>query len=331
MARFLVCTHKHGMTPFAHRLSTEGHEVEVVVWQPRYNVAWDGQFKEIPRDSKSRPSKEGLATLQAELDADPELVLLTDIWDLELSATTMFPGGPPGESTGSLRVGGWLGMQGDWMSPHLLIYDFGIWPGGMGRYIPAAVTLVQLEGAASDLALDHLNAVDGEIGLNEVELVQDEFGELEATAHNHGWPWLQTHAFVSELENFGELLLGESPKFTPGSKFVTALPVTIPPWPELGRAADAVEIHTTANTRANTFWHDVALDTETHTLRSAGLDGLLGVPRGAGNSPSMARTKALSVADSIGCQQKQWRPDIGNTVTPVLDAIAEHFGVDPWA
>jgi hypothetical protein len=327
-----VCTHKHGLTPFAHRLRTEGHDVEIVVWQPRYNSAWDGQFKEIDRDSKSRPSKGGLTALQEELNKDDEMILLTDIWELGLEATQKFTVGVQEDLTSLLRIGVWLHEDGTMDAPHLLIYDYGIWPGGMGRHLPAGVTMVRLVGDAAEMVFDLLlkESIVGR-GLVEADLTQDEFGELSITAYNVGWQWLQVHAFVSELDNFGALLRGFEPRFIDGSKFVTALPVTIPPWPELGRAADAVEIKTTADTRSRTFWHDVALDTETQTLRSAGLDGLLGVSRGAGNSPSLALRQALAVADSIGCPQKQWRPDIGQGVTPMLDAIVEHFGVDPWA
>lgn len=333
MARFLVCTHKHGLTPFAHRLRTEGHEVEIVVWQPRYNKAWDGDFREVARNSKSKPSKSGLRALQESLDADPSTILVTDIWDLELTTKRSFRVGhaTEKESTSLLRVGGWLDSSGTLYAPHLLVYDYGIWPGGMGRHLPAAVTLAFVSGSAADMALGLLSkATTHAPGLLEVDLEQDEFGELQVVNSSVGWQWLQVHAFVSELENFGELLQGIPPQFSEGSKFVTALPVTIPPWPELGRAADEVEIQTTADTRSHTFWHDVALDAEAQGLRSAGLDGVLGVPRGAGSSPSLALRKALAVADSIGVQQKQWRPDIGQTVTPMLDAVVEHFGVDPW-
>ena len=326
--QFLVVTHKHGLTPFANRLRNEGHDVEIIVWKPRYAKAWDGRFKSLVRHEEGTPSAEALETVQAALDTG-ELVLLSDFpHPLPLTSPVQSFNMGTQEASEPLRLGAWISPEGTIEAPHLMIYDMGLWPGGLGLQKAAGATIVRLEAGAAEAARDLLSERDEDLceGLVEFDLGADEDGDIKLGAHNEGWNWLQSHAFTADLVSLGQILQDGPVNW--GEKFTTVVPVSVPPWPEYGRAAAEVPIGPLPpETRADVMWHDVALDLENKSLRTAGLDGLVGVAYGSGGSPALALQRALTVAAAIDVPEKQWRPDVGRQVQRVLDGFAVHFGL----
>lgn len=311
----LVNSRRHGMIPFAHRLKIEGHKVVTSISKDNYRRLWDGKAIDY-NDTTS----------------DDFEVVVSDIWGDERVGVygTYLTSEPTAKSY--LRLGWWQTEEGT-QYPHLLIYDLGAWPGNMGRLIGGGLTLVHLSGEdilglVSPL-IEPLE-IEGHLGLVEADLVPDENGDLSLGGYNLGWNWLQAHAFVGPLENLGELLLGQEARFEPQSKFVSVLPVSIPPWPEHGRKADTPTIEVTSRVRGCTFWHDVVLDMDAGSIIGGGSDGLLGVVRGAGNHPDLAADAVLTEAREISVPELQWRPDVGRQVTAVLNSIEKFYGVSPW-
>jgi hypothetical protein len=133
-----------------------------------------------------------------------------------------------------------------------------------------------------------------------------------------GWPFLHSHAFLSELEDFAGLLSapvleattdGASPPVLLPKKFVTVLPVSRPPWPT--RKArfrfDLAPIEgLTPEHMGRVFWHDVQVNPEAGKLTTAGLDGLVGVVRGAADTSQLALVRALEVALRLQLPEKQF-------------------------
>ena len=75
------------------------------------------------------------------------------------------------------------------------------------------------------------------------------------------------------------------------------------------------------------FWHDVQVDPEAGKLTTAGLDGLVGVVRGAADTSELALVRALEVALRIELPEKQFRSDAGRRVQSVLSELEGRFGV----
>jgi hypothetical protein len=187
-----------------------------------------------------------------------------------------------------------------------------------------------------ELTVEPLAELAGERfqGLVQFDLdFKTEDGSPEVSGMEAGWPFLHTHAFVSELEDFADLLGGATlvptDQILP-RKFVTVLPLSRPPWPTR-KAKFRFELAPigglTGEQMARVFWHDVQADQEAGTLSTAGLDGLIGVVRGAANTNELALLRALEVALRVQLPEKQFRSDAGRQVQSALAELEGRFDV----
>ena len=58
---YLVITHHHELMPFANRLKSQGHQVDVIVWRKRYEKAWNGRLTKTLRMSEGQVNEESLS------------------------------------------------------------------------------------------------------------------------------------------------------------------------------------------------------------------------------------------------------------------------------
>jgi hypothetical protein len=242
-----------------------------------------------------------------------------------------------------MRLGGWFDGE-KLRGHHLLIVDRGAWPGGMGPAIDGAMTLIRVDIPASIEMVDTLTEkwqdelkAGGFRGLVQWNLnFQTESGEPEADRMEAGWPFLHTHAFVSEMEDFSGLLADPTAPGTVGPrtllprKFVTVYPISRPPWPT--RKArfrfDLVPIQgLTPPQMGRVFWHDVQVQPEDQSISTAGLDGLVGIARGAGDTNELALVRALEIGLRLRLPEKQFRSDVGRQVQSALAELEGRFGV----
>jgi hypothetical protein len=335
---FLVISRQHGLIPFANRLRLEGHKCDLVVWKHRYEKAWEGGLVEKSLRGSQGEIRRDILEGYIKHCEEGGATLLTDVPSL----TTPFSNAQrrfhivesetPAQN--SIRLGCWFDGE-HLQAPHLLIYELGAWPGGLGAKTPGGVTLAvpdpqQDMGFLEELwrpILERLKAQDFR-GLVNADLDQSpDTGEVSLTRFEAGWPFLQTHAFLSELEGFGEVLSGGVPRLP--RRFTVAIPVSIPPWPNLdarGRPPRPVTGLTEPN-MGQFFWHDVVIRQEARTIDTAGLDGLVGVARGSANTFYLARLLALGRAQQLRVEEKQFRPDVGESVPQVLATLEHKFGL----
>ncbi len=151
---------------------------------------------------------------------------------------------------------------------------------------------------------------------------------LQATDHIvTGWVPLHSHAFISDQPSVTSVLWGSAPVFP--KAFTTVIPVSIPPWPFPSPPAVEVGIpiagphyqdgKLTPEQLGNMFFHDMSIQNGQPV--TAGLDGLVCVVRGSANSPLLARQKAISLAQTVTLPEKQFRPDVGANVEPLLASL----------
>jgi hypothetical protein len=339
--KILALCNQHHLMPFANRLRLEGHDVEVVVWKAgkssRYERAWAGSLPQVLRSSRGEVSDEHLAPA-IEAAQRGQVTVLTDSYNAAHrfnGARRLFPAVRTEELPQSvLRLGAWF--DGEKMQAlHGLCVDVGAWPGGLGAREPGGLTLVRIDHSeAREIIGEMLEPLAERLksksfrGLVQVGLfLQAADGVPQVQGEEWGWPRLHTHAFVSELEGFGEVLAGQVPVLP--QKFVVVLPVSIPPWPS--RAAEGaaeVEIEgLTEEWQGKVFWHDIQVDAEARKLRTAGLDGLVGVARGAGHNVELARARAIQLVEQMRLPNKQYRPDVASMVGGALAGLESAFGL----
>ena len=363
MSKFLVVSHTHGLLPFGHRLQREGHTVQPIVVIKQFESAWHGKLKPSPRDSKSLLSEDFIQETFTQARSEGWTVL-TDSFQLEKRLREEFKIPPshlygrlrfPDEPSSILRVGGWF--DGDRMG-HLfgLIVERGAWHGGMGPDIDGSLTLIRIDNLKAKSLMesiiqkevDELKSLDFR-GLVQFGLeFQTETGSPQVSGVGAGWPSLVTHGFLSETDNFEGLLLGgmdlpepsqqslqqsltqqsqNADKFL-AKKFVTVLPVSRPPWPTAKArfrfSTDPVE-GLTPQQMGRVFWHDVQVDQEAGQLRTAGLDGLIGVVRGAADTSQLSLALALETATRLQIPEKQFRTDAGQQVQNTLAQLEQKF------
>jgi hypothetical protein len=304
-----------------------------------------------PRDEKGRLDPEWIQRLAKTPDRIRPIVL-TDDWKLqetfrEAESKNIFGihqqrYAAEEELGGPLRIGAWSDGE-NLYGHHLLVIDRGAWPGGMGPEVDGSLTMIRIDqpetiwmmDQLTDLKMDELRPA-GFRGLVQFNLnFRTDTGEPQVDGMVAGWPFLHSHAFVSEIEDFAALLSGakadiETPQEILPKKFVTVLPISRPPWPT--RKArfrfDLAPVEgLTQEQMARVFWHDVQVDPEAVKLTTAGLDGLVGVARGAGDTSEIARVLALEVALRIGLKEKQFRSDVGRHVQSALAELEGRFGV----
>ncbi len=336
--KFLVASHQHGLLPFAWRLRKEKHEVEVLVFQDRFEKAWEGMFpKVITGNQKGRDSLVALATLAVDegyivlTDSHRGMAVFSDVPNLFGMFDT-----EPATNPSPLAVGGWFDgtavVEG---SEHMLVRDWGLWPGGLGesyiggcslvRRVPRAFSpVLKLERYLSWLTGSNFKGLFSiDIGMEPVD------GEINlvAGALSAGWDMPHAHAFISDLDSLGGLMGGAKPQLL--SDYVVALPISLPPWPYSypasanRKSAPVVEVTglTDKDTRS-IFFHDFRTD-EKYKVWTAGTDGLVAVVRGAAAHPDLARLRAVSLAEKIHLPGKQYRPDAGATLTQVLMGLED--------
>jgi hypothetical protein len=334
---FLVISRQHGLLPFSNRLKSEGHNLDQVVWKHRYERAWSGRIDKTLRGSKGEIRRDILEGYVKHCESG-DAILLTDVPSLTVPFTNaqrryhVLPSDPP--PAANVRLGAWFDGE-NLQAPHLLVYDLGSWPGGLGSRVPGGATLI-LPNPGQDLSF--LDSLWGPIkerlksetfrGLVNADIIQSpETGEVSLGNWEAGWPFLQTHAFVAELENFGDLLAGAPPVLS--KRFVVVVPVSIPPWPNQdarGRESRLVTGLSEPN-MGQFFWHDVEIHRETREIHTAGLDGLIGIARGTADSHFLARLLAVERARQLQVEEKQFRPDVSEGVPAVLALLEQKFGL----
>ncbi len=343
MPNFLVISHTHSLLPFAHRLQRQGHTVKTVVVVRQFENAWHGKLSPSPRAENRRDLDEAFLTALLADAKEGDWIVITD--NREIEARLRDEGGIAPERiygtcqfdepvpTSVVRIGGWF--DGEVLrSIFGVVADRGAQQGGMGADVDGALTLVRVDNTDAQAELREL--VDSRVqelksrgfrGLVQFGLeFQTDNGAPQVSGIDAGWPFLVTHGFLSENDDIGGLLGGDTaPRLLP-KKFVTVLPVSRPPWPtEKAKFRFSTEPidGLTPKQQGRVFWHDVQVDQEAGQLKTAGLDGLVCVARGAADTSSLSLARALEIASSLIMPEKQFRLDAGQQVQNLL-AQLEH-------
>jgi len=346
--KFLVASLRSELLPLAHQLRSEGHEVETLVWRARYETAWDGEISKLARHTDGTLMATELRP-QVEQATSGELSVITTVRrvaELFHAAKHRYVvenlGDPPGDV---LHLGGWF--DGERISaPHLLVSDWGAWTGGQGPRCLGGLTLLRLGGMPSEVggprelpqvaagaaqaATERMKSASFQ-GLFHFAMKEDaQTGAMQMTGLSAGWPWLQTQAFLAEMPEIGSFLSGGKLPELP-ARFVTVIPVSIPPYPNEKRSEmpSGVAIEgLTPQQQGRAYWFDIRVDHEARKLRTAGLDGLLCVATGASNStPALARARALELAQKMQVPEKQYRMDAAAQVDAALCTLEERWGI----
>jgi hypothetical protein len=322
--RIIIASNTHSLLPFAWRLHKEGHDVTVLVNRDRFEKAWEGLLpKAVRRRGKGNP--EALQPLVDEaITGAPVLTDSPRFAELFNEAPFLFTNPKVEGLQGfpSVLVGGWFTGE-RFVLPHLLVVDWGLWPGGMGPLVPGGATLVQplpqslapfLEDRVDELkSVSHRGLVG--VGLQ----ANPETQELVAAGMVAGWTYLQSHLFVSDLVGFGDLLAGTGAGYT--KRFVVGVPVTVPPFPiqcnvsSVPVAVDGLD----GEDHKSIFFHDMAMRDGVPYV--AGTDGQVAVVRGSANTLGLARQRALTVAGKMQLPHKQYRHDAGGSTEAVLAGL----------
>jgi hypothetical protein len=334
--KFLVVTNKHELHPLANILLSEGQDVDVVVWKRRYEQAWSGRLNLVGRFSKGEMTRETWDPYK-QLAKQQELTVITnvpkvrEIFELDEGDPAWFYDTHSKEAlTEPVRFGGWW-WQGALHLPHVLVYDQGLWPGGLGPQLPGGVTLIRLPIDSGWQQLVNLEVLSGGLrnhqGLFNVQFRTEDTGELHMDRLELGWSWLQTPALLSNVADLSSLLAGASHLHL-DHRYSVALPLSVPPFPVVeGKSAAGLPIQGLTEVQlSSTLWHDVTIDQEGRALRTAGLDGLLGISTGAANSLVLARGQALAVPQTLEVPELQYRPDLCQSVA-LAEAALENMGL----
>lgn len=345
MTKFMVLSREHHLLPLAHRLrNIEQADTEVIVWKSSFEKAWYGMIEKDLLSSKSEIHTESITKLVDRANAG-ELIVIHDVPSLHRTGAfnkaplsySIIPNSTP--SVMPIRLGWWQTDLGQ-TAMHLLVYDMGAWPGGMGRLIPGALTLINLARNAGTLEFfekliddESLKALEGFRGLVNVELV-DQAGTIALKNWEIGWPHLHTQAFMAAVDVRWSDILDDnliSPSIS--KQYTITVPLSVPPWPTnpsakvLGRSVADLPIELNSKLHRQVYWHDVWVDMEAKNLFTAGLDGLVGVVHASADTFEGARAHVINVANSLGVKEKQFRSDIGGLVQPLLATVEEQFEV----
>lgn len=361
--KVILFTHDHALLPIAHKLTLEGHEVDLFTWKPRFEKAWNGLLERTLPSKQWRVPNPGKGlkidfnalkpTIEAAEGGAP--VLIDFDWKEHPfeKAPNLFGVFPWNQTPNTvLRVGAWFDGK-NLSCPHFLVADMGAWPGGMGASVLGGLTLIRSPfpenldevlvddelaaavfgegGAFLNGGLEYWLQQHGFRGLVQIGLVQvreqvDGPLRFKLSGITAGWPFLHWHAFLSELPNLGDVLQGAEPVLP--KKYVTVLPVTIPPWPgPSDRPAAEVPIEgLTPKRQGQVFWHDIRIQKDSKSLATGGLDGLVAVVPGAADTPSLSRAHALEVASQLAVPQRQLRVDVGSSLPAVLAHLEASYG-----
>jgi len=316
----LVLSHTHHLLPAAWRLHREGKSVSYVPWRRRAERCWAGALPSpLPAGHPRHKAREAMGPLLERVAAGEVGVVWEHAsWGNVVREAPVQWGTLPVDGTlGPLRVGAWWDGQA-YQAPHLLIGSMGAWPGGGGPQVEAGMVLVRLGAPIVPMPVPP----DGHRGLVQMGLNQ----ALEPTGVGLGWHGLHTHAFLAALGEggqLGKLLEGEAPVLP--HRFACVVPVSVPPWPiDCNTLPQQHQVQgLSVEEMGRVMWHDVATDEGAAVLRVAGVDGLIGVTRGVGDSMLLARIRAIGLANKMLVPEKQMRPDVGQEVDGVLASLEE--------
>ena len=332
---FLVLSRQHHMLPFAQRLRRDGHDAEIIIYNPGNRAKYEGAYAGVLDFTVHQGEKTRHAKLEAlkELASEGAATVLTDdlraardFRQAESMFSTIKQDTPP---TGPLRLGAWFNGE-HFVAPHMLVVDEGAFPGGMGATCEAGMTLVRINvshlPAMEDLADDLKSR--GFRGLCQWGLSVLDEGLVRDNTQLLGWPSLHTHAFISEMEDFGAILGGGEVRLP--KAFVVVVRLTRPPWPYPVMHSPGQHPIGGLNDQQSgqVFWHDITVDQKTRTISTAGLDGMVGIARGSAASFELARAKALAIAQAVQFPEKQYRPDVGGNVWQAIAILEERFGIE---
>lgn len=336
MAHFTVVSRTHSLFPLAYRLRGEGHEVDLHVWDGRFSRAWRAalapqSLERLSDDGEWETHSRQLARVISQAEGGSCLVSdLPELWVPSGNVPHRYVApSQPAPAASLLKVGGW--WTGDkLLTPHVLVEDRGAWPGGLGTTTPGGLTLVNtpvlggLEGLWRS-ALTQLGGLKYQ-GLFQCPVLPTAEGGIYLGPPEGGWPFLHSHAFLSELDGLGEVLLGQQEPTLP-KRFVVALPLSVPPYPtQRAWGGEPRPIGgLTPVQRQRVFWHDV--QPMEGALTTGALDGLVGVVRGAAGNLELARQLALEVCERVELAEKQYRPDVAQHVDRVLAGVEQSYGV----
>ena len=329
--RVLVASDQHYLLPFAWRLKREGVDVEVLVFKDKFEAAWEGMFdKALTGRDKKKENLELVATLAKE----GEMIVVTD----SARGVKAFPEGvvyPKLPSTsgprGPLAIGSWFdGRDFNHSLDHLVVNDWGTWPGGVGPLALGGVTLARestILHPEMDKLVDLLRA-KGFRGLVSAQALVTDVGWTLGVV-DFGWPFIHSDAFISDLSSLGDLLFGNHA--TLDAKYVVTIPVTIPPWPIPAKEVKAREVVVNglgAEDTKNIFFRDFKRGEE-FEIQTVGLDGFICVVRGSADTLELARARAIGVASKIQVPEKQYRPDVGLRAGVMLGGLLESSFFNP--
>jgi hypothetical protein len=331
VSSFLVVSHKHELLPFANRLMNEGHKVYVIIWRSKYERAWSGRIEPVLKFSRDSIRKETWGPYVEKVKSG-ELIVVSNVPKVR----EIFEGHGYHWSaldqrlTEPFRCGGWFTGE-EILNPHLVIADVGAWPGGLGSRVDGGLVLVRLPKVPEileeplQITKDKLKS-DGYHGLFSIEFERIT-GTLRLKAVHGGWLPLHLHAFLAEVP-LSPLLLGQKPKALP--RFVVALPLTLPPWPvaDAHYPVDQDLKGLTQTQMGRVWWHDVRFSQQEKAIRTAGLDGLLGIVVAAAHNLELARGRVLEVARRLQVPELQYRPDVGAAIPTVLAGAEETLGLE---
>lgn len=335
----LVLSHQHTLLPFAYKLQQESHDVQTLVYKSGAHARYEGAYKGVLKLAfhKGDSGKDEILQAFKELAAEnAQIIVITN----NTSAMKDFTDArnlygmirTEEQPYGVLRIGAWFDGA-NFSAPHILIADEGVVFRGQGSRTDSAMTLVRLDSFDNRLAelispeADRLR-VRGFKGLSQWGVSLQPDGEITLSHGTiSGWPSLHAHAFISVVDDFGDVLSGQPPVLR--DKFTMSLAVSRPPWPErpMTYAKPTTIGGLTDDQISQVFWHDAQADQSNRELSTAGLDGLVGVVHGSAQSFELAQGRVVRIAQTMDFQDKQFRQGAGEQVREVLAVLEETFGV----
>jgi len=334
----LVLSRQHQLLPFAYRLKREGHDVNGAIYHSGSRARYEDAYTGIMELAFRRRDKDRQRKLQAlqELAQEGKIVVLANDRRAmkEFTRAQYLFGRLPAEKhpQGTVRLGAWFSGE-EFQAPHLLIVDQTAAPGGLGAQADAALTMLRLPHEALETHFPQVLELRDELksrgfrGLCQWGLTAQDQGLQLSGDSVYGWPSLHTHAFLSDLEDFGAVLGGAEPVIP--QRYTMAVVVSQAPWPLLAHEAlKPTEVSKLSNAEmARVFWHDAQADQETRTMQTVGLDGQVAVVRGSGYSFELAQSRALQICHRLQFHNRQFRPDAGGEVRRSLALLESEFGL----
>lgn len=325
--KILVLSNRHHLLPFADTLS-EQNEVTTVVLKDRYESCWD---MSLPKALKGKQkSTDTYKKLFGALKEEGGTVI-TDSRKMTQSAheagcpTYGVLNSPPVSSVPNLILLGWFHDE----HAHNLalgVPDWGLWPGGMGPFVLAGLTVsrwksAQLSAAlGSTIPVDQMKA-DSFSGMFAVYLKFDGNG-FQRVGYAGGWMPILSHAYLHGL-NFDDFPRGPKGLALQKKMHVVTLPVSVPPYPlECNYKAAPVEINPELMRLPGVWLHDV--EEAENGLRTAGTDGLVAVVGSSADRLTKARHGALALAAKVQLPQVQWRADVGALAERMFDMLEDY-------